>query len=130
MSEVTAKRILVVEDDAGVRTVLALQLRTRDYAVLTAADGADGFKALQAELPDCVVLDLMMPVLDGFGLLKRIRSVGRLAALPVIILTASEDDRNRLRSQTYQADAYLSKPYQLDELIETIERVTARRAES
>lgn len=123
MSESGATRILLVEDDPAVRRILALQLQTRGFDVRTATDGAAGFQALQQDLPDCVVLDLMMPVMDGFELLKRIRSLGRTANLPVLVLTASEDDRHRLRSQQYLADAYVNKPYELDRVILTIDRL-------
>jgi DNA-binding response OmpR family regulator len=124
MAESDATRVLLVEDDPAVRRILALQLQTRGFDVRTAADGAEGFRALQEALPDCVVLDLMMPVMDGFELLKRIRSLGRTANLPVLILTASEDERHRLRTQQYLADAYVSKPYELDRIVLTIDRLT------
>jgi DNA-binding response OmpR family regulator len=70
------------------------------------------------------VLDLMMPVMDGFELLKRIRSMRRTTDIPVIILTASEEDKHRLRGQQYLADAYLNKPYDVLELVATIRRLT------
>jgi DNA-binding response OmpR family regulator len=121
-------RVLLVEDDPAVRRILTLQLQTRGFDVRTAADGAEGFRALQEDLPDCVVLDLMMPVMDGFELLKRIRSLGRTENLPVLILTASEDERHRLRTQQYLADAYVNKPYELDRVVLTIERLASTRA--
>ena len=128
MSEKDATRVLLVEDDPAVRRILALQLQTRGFDVRTASDGAEGFRALQEALPDCVVLDLMMPVMDGFELLKRIRSLERTANLPVLILTASEDERHRLRTQQYLADAYISKPYELDRLVLTIDRLAKAHA--
>lgn len=123
MSESDTIRVLLVEDDPAVRRILALQLESRGFAVRMAADGAEGFRALQEALPDCVVLDLMMPVMDGFELLKRIRSLGRTANLPVLILTASEDEKHRVRTQQYLADAYISKPYELDRVVVTINRL-------
>jgi two-component system OmpR family response regulator len=130
MSENDTTRVLLVEDDPAVRRILALQLETRGFTVRSAADGAEGFRALQEALPDCVVLDLMMPVMDGFELLKRIRSLGRTANLPVLILTASEDERHRLRTQQYLADAYLSKPYELDRVVVMINRLAKTGATS
>jgi len=128
MPESDATRVLLVEDDHAVRRILALQLQTRGFDVRTAADGAEGFRALQEALPDCVVLDLMMPVMDGFELLKRIRCLARTAHLPVLILTASEDERHRLRTQQYLADAYVSKPYELDRLVLAIDRLASAHA--
>ncbi len=130
MSENDAIQVLLVEDDPSVRRILALQLETRGFAVRTAADGAEGFRALQEALPDCVVLDLMMPVMDGFELLKRIRSLGRTANLPVLILTASEDEKHRLRTQQYLADAYVSKPYELERVVTMINRLAKTGATS
>ncbi len=116
MSEMKKPRILVVEDDQDLRTILRLQFSSLGYEVSEAVNGAEGFKAIKEEVPDCVLLDLMMPVMDGFGFLKRVRSVNNLVEVPIIILTASEDERNRIRGFQYQADAYFSKPYDLEEL--------------
>jgi DNA-binding response OmpR family regulator len=118
-------RILVVEDDADLRTILRLQLTSEGFTVDEASDGAEAFARLQAERPDCVVLDLMMPVMNGFALLKRIRSIATLSDIPVLILTASADERSRLRSYQYQADAYMNKPYDLAELTAEVARLCA-----
>lgn len=128
MSEAIKPRILVVEDDPDLRKILRLQLMGDGYAVLEAENGQVGFAALQRERPDCVVLDLMMPVLDGFGFLKRARSIVDLQAIPILILTASQDERNRVRGFQYQADAYMAKPYDLDVLSAEIKRLIASRA--
>lgn len=123
MSDPAKPRILVVEDDPDLRQILRLQLTSQGFAVVEAADGAAGFAAVQRERPACVILDLMMPVVDGFGFLKRVRSVEGFQDIPVIIVTASEDERNRIRGFQYQADAYMSKPYDLDALVAEIERL-------
>ena len=125
MSESTKPRILVIEDDPDLRTIVRLQLNGSGYQITEACNGAEGFKAIQEEIPDCVILDLMMPVLDGFGFLKRARSVMALQDVPILILTASEDERNRVRGFNYQADAYMSKPYDLQELTDEVERLCA-----
>ncbi len=123
MADEDKPRVLIVEDDPDLRRILSLLLRNRGYATETAEHGGAGFTALQRELPDCVLLDLMMPVMDGFELLKRIRTVERTRQLPVIILTASEDERHRLKSQQYFADAYANKPYDIDELVTLLRRL-------
>ncbi len=116
----TKPRILVVEDDADLRRILRLQLESSGFEVGEAIHGAQGFALAQENKPDCIILDLMMPVMDGFGFLKRARSVNLLQTVPIMILTASDDERHKIRGFQYQADAYMSKPYDLDELTEKI----------
>lgn len=125
MSEVAKPRILVVEDDPDLRRILKLQLTSKGYEVTEAENGAEGFRSIQESIPDCVILDLMMPVMDGFGFLKRARSLMNSKDVPVLILTASEDERNKVRGFQYQADAYMSKPYDLEKLTTKVEKLMA-----
>ncbi|MFO7652888.1 MAG: response regulator [Candidatus Krumholzibacteriia bacterium] len=124
-AEPTSPLVLVVEDDPDLRRVVCLQLTASGFAVAEAGDGEAGFARLQDCRPACVITDLMMPALDGFGLLKRIRTIDALSDLPVLVLTASADDRCRLRSFQYRADAYLGKPFDLAELTATVCRLCA-----
>ena len=123
MTDTAKPRILVVEDDPDLRTIVRLQLTSQGYEITEATNGAEGFQAIQENIPDCVILDLMMPVVDGFGFLKRVRSVTELESVPILILTASEDERNRVRGFNYQADSYMSKPYDLQELTDEVGRL-------
>ncbi len=125
MSNDMKPRILIVEDDPDLRTILRLQLLSQGWEVEEAVNGAEGFAAVRANPPACVILDLMMPVMDGFGFLKRARSLMDLQDVPILILTASEDERNKIRGFQYQADAYMSKPYDLEELTEEVRRLLA-----
>lgn len=126
MSDAGKPIILVVEDDADLRKILRLQLTSQGYEVREAENGAEGFAAVRGFVPDCVVLDLMMPVMDGFGFLKRARAINELTAVPIIVLTASEDERNRIRGYQYKADAYMGKPYDLEELTAKVDELVAR----
>ncbi len=128
MSDVAKPRILVVEDDPDLRTILKLQLLSHDFEVIEAGNGAEGFVAVQAQTPDCVILDLMMPVMDGFGFLKRVRSIMAMSDVPIMILTASEDERNKVRGFQYQADSYMNKPYDLEALTEEVQRLLTASA--
>jgi len=125
MTEVVKPRILVVEDDPDLRRILKFQLASLNFEVTEAENGAVGFESIQAEVPDCVILDLMMPVMDGFGFLKRVRSIMKTKDVPILILTASEDERNRVRGFQYRADAYLSKPYDLEILAKEVDKLLA-----
>ena len=127
MSEGAKPVILVVEDDPDLRTILRMQLTCHDFIVREAVNGLEGFQSMQAGTPDCVILDLMMPVLDGFGFLKRVRSLMTMVDVPILILTASEDERNKVRGYQYQADSYMSKPYDLDARTNEGRRLLATR---
>lgn len=129
MSERAKPVILVVEDDPDLRTILRMQLTWQDFVVREATNGLEGFQSMQAAVPDCVILDLMMPVLDGFGFLKRVRSLMTMVDVPILILTASEDERNKVRGYQYQADSYMSKPYDLDALTVEVRRLLAARTQ-
>jgi len=125
MTDVVKPRILVVEDDPDLRTILRMQLLSQDFDVVEACNGAEGYAAVQEQTPDCVILDLMMPVMDGFGFLKRTRCIMEMTDVPILILTASEDERNKVRGFQYQADSYMKKPYDLDELTNEVKRLLA-----
>jgi DNA-binding response OmpR family regulator len=116
-------RVLVVEDDADLRRILKLHLEADGFGVADAEDGTAAFDYLQDDVPDCIVLDLFMPGMDGFAFLKRLRSIDRTRDLPVVILTASEDCRDRTKGEQYQADVYMNKPCDFQELAATLRRL-------
>jgi CheY-like chemotaxis protein len=119
--------ILVVEDDAYVRRVLTLQLTKIGYQVTTAETGDQGFEMAKTVGPDMILLDLMMPGMDGFQVLKRVKSIDALASIPVVILTASHDDHHRRKGMTHLAARFLTKPYTLDELQHALEEALSAR---
>jgi DNA-binding response OmpR family regulator len=109
-------RILVIDDDAVVRQLVKDVLEMEGYEVHVAEDGFAGLRALEAAKPDCIVLDVMMPGLDGHGVLQRIRSgLGR--HLPVVMLTAAADDNQAWRAWSEGVDYFLSKPFEPEELL-------------
>ncbi len=111
------KRILIAEDDPSIRHLLATQLEMEAHEVIQAEDGEAAWQVLQAEdLPDLVLLDVLMPKMDGFEVCRRIRSSPRLAALPVIILTALRDSASRLEGLEAGANDFLGKPWSKVEL--------------
>lgn len=111
-------RVLVVDDERGIREMLQLTLTHRGYDVRCAADGQAALAAAQAFEPDVVVLDVMMPKLDGIALLPMLR---RITDAPVIMLSAKGELEDRLEGLTHGADDYLSKPFEMDELLAHIE---------
>jgi DNA-binding response OmpR family regulator len=115
--------ILIVEDDANLAGALQLYLASAEYVVSIAADGREGLQKVYSERPDLVVLDIMMPGLDGWEVCGRIREVSNV---PIIILTARGQESDKVRGLQLGADDYISKPFSLRELEARIESVLRR----
>jgi two-component system OmpR family response regulator len=120
----TSRRILVVDDEENLRTMLVAALRHSGYEVHEAVDGAEGIKAARELRPDLIVLDVMMPVLDGFAMCRRLREAGDRT--PVIFLTARGASADKVEGLNLGGDDYLPKPFSLDELIARVEAVSRR----
>ncbi|MFH1044849.1 MAG: protein kinase [Pseudomonadota bacterium] len=114
------KKILVVEDEAGIRLNLTLMLKGEGYEVDSAEDGRAGIEHAKSFVPDLIVSDVMMPELDGFGLLEALRADPRFADTPFIFLTALSDRTSMRRGMNLGADDFLNKPFTRDELIEAV----------
>jgi DNA-binding response OmpR family regulator len=116
-------RILVVDDEERVLNFLRSKLTASGYEVLTASNGLEALEQAQTQEPDLIVLDLVMPKMDGFEALKELRS---FSAVPVIILTAKGADSDRIKGLKLGADDYLPKPFNPDELVARIDAVRRR----
>ncbi len=116
-------RVLVVDDDPRIVNFLRSKLKASGYEVLTAGNGLEALEQTQAQEPDLMVLDLLMPKMDGFETLKELRS---FSAVPVIILSARGADADKIKGLGLGADDYLPKPFNPDELVARIEAVKRR----
>ena len=117
-------RVLVVEDQDDLREVVAETLREESFAVDESADGEEGlYKALNWDY-DIVVLDVMMPVIDGFEVLEKLRKEKQT---PVLMLTALDQVRDKVKGLNYGADDYLAKPFDLKELVARVRAVMRRK---
>lgn len=115
--------VLIVDDDDDIRAILAFTLEDAGFEVREASDGNQAVAAIEAQAPDCLVLDVMMPVFDGFGVL-RARRQGNLAPdARVVLLTARTAERDFVRGWELGADEYLTKPFDPDELVVTVKRL-------
>jgi CheY-like chemotaxis protein len=114
----TVKRILVVDDEPTIRELISDTLRESGYQVQSAANGADALELMRGWLPHAIVLDLMMPRLDGHGFVQLMRLNPRLAAVPVLLVTAAYGAEEAFAR--IGANAYLTKPFELDHLIEVV----------
>ena len=122
----TQPRILVIEDDTASRTALAQCLREEQYVVFEAADGLAGLELAVREAPQLVILDLMLPKLDGIHLLEKLRQT---SAVPVIVVSAKRGENDRVEALNLGADDYLTKPFTARELLARI-RAVLRRSEN
>jgi len=119
-------RILVVDDELSIIKFLRANLEARDYEVLAAMDGAEALQAIEMELPDLVILDIMMPKMDGFEVCRRLREWSQI---PVIMLSARGDESDKVKCLDLGADDYITKPFGKDELIARV-RAVLRRTEA
>jgi DNA-binding response OmpR family regulator len=117
-------RILVVEDDRYISGLVALELEHRGLEVICAHDGPSGLEAVGRVSPDVIVLDVMLPGLDGVGVLKEIRAGG--SRVPVLMLTARDVPMDKVHSLDLGADDYLTKPFHMEELVARMGAVMRR----
>ncbi len=119
-------RVLVVDDDLDLLPYLATSLRElSDFAIITATNGAEALERFFEVQPQCVVIDVRMPLLDGYQLVRALRGDAVSAATPLVILTAMAQDKDRFTGLAAGADQYLLKPVKPRELIKAIEAAIA-----
>jgi two-component system KDP operon response regulator KdpE len=120
----TGARILVVDDDSQIRRSLQVNLEAKGYPVVTAESGETALQALASQAPDVVVIDLILPTMDGIELTSRIR---KQSAVPIILLSVIGDDRKKVKALEAGADDYVTKPFSMEEVLARI-RALLRRA--
>jgi DNA-binding response OmpR family regulator len=130
--------VLVVDDDADIRILVAMALEDAGCSVRTVSDGASALTSIEAKAPDVVVLDVMMPGMDGYQVVRTMRAIRPAPATKVLMLTTRLGERDRLRGLGDGADDYLTKPYDPTELVAKVkwllrssdeERAARREAE-
>jgi len=123
------RKVLVVDDEEDVVDVLRLVLGKSGFAVETAASGLDGLARAQSTLPDLVLLDIMMHQMDGWEVLKLLKLDERTRGIPVVILSARVEPKDKIRGLQEGAIDYVTKPFAVRELLQKIEAVLAGTAE-
>ena len=119
-------KVLVADDDRAIRQSLATALELNGYAVTACADGVEALAAFRSERPDVLVLDVMMPGVDGLGVCRVLRAEGE--RIPILMLTARVETADRVAGLDAGADDYVPKPYDIDEVLARL-RALLRRAE-
>jgi pilus assembly protein CpaE len=122
----TQKKILIIDDEFPMRYLIEYQLKREGFTVALAKDGPDGLTAVSQHKPDLVVLDVMMPGMDGFEVCRQIKNTPETSQIPVIFLTASEAKEYKTRAFAVGADDYLTKPFMSEELLAHISAVLKR----
>lgn len=122
-------RILIVEDDRSLSDVLAYNLKQAGYDVLVATDGQSGLTQAQLKLPDLVLLDVMLPVIDGLEVCRRLRSDPATRDILIMMLTAKAEESDELVGFSLGADDYVSKPFSVKVLLERIKALQRRRVD-
>jgi len=119
--------ILVADDEEDVRELVSYRLTRSGYEVIDAQDGEEAFRLASENVPDLMVLDVMMPRLDGYEVTRRVRAEESLRSVPVILLTARSQETDVSRGFEVGADDYLKKPFNPDELVARVRAVLGRR---
>lgn len=121
------KKILACDDERHIVRLIQVNLERAGYQVVTAFDGAEGLKKAETEKPDVIVLDVMMPRMDGFETLKRLQANPATREIPVIMLTAKAQDADVFRGWASGVSAYLTKPFNPLELVTFVKRILSGR---
>jgi DNA-binding response OmpR family regulator len=119
---VANETILVIEDDPSVRTLLEKSLSAKGYRILAADDGLAGLTSLEDTRPDLIIVDIMMPRLDGMTFVKAVKGNDRTRSIPVIFLTAKNDPKTMIEGINIGARFYVTKPFQMDELLSKVQK--------
>jgi len=126
----TGRKILVVDDDPSIREILSIQLTRLGYQVTTASDGLEAVEAFKADAPDAILMDLMMPRLDGLASCQRIRAVEKKAGAkrtPVLFLTARDSTHDKTSAALSGGDEFVPKPVSIQELSERLEAALLKK---
>ncbi len=116
-------KVLVVDDEPFIARSLAFVLRKGKYQVLEARDGQEALAIIEREHPDLVFLDVMMPKLDGFQVVERVRNNSALDGVRIVLLTARGQDADREKGHTVGADAYVTKPFSPTKILEQARQI-------
>jgi CheY-like chemotaxis protein len=116
-------KVLVVDDDDVIRQLISVNLQLEGFDVHTAVDGVDCLEQVREICPDVITLDVMMPRLDGWEVATRLRADPETAKIPIVLLTARAQESDMRRGTRIGVDAYLTKPFDPDELIATVRRL-------
>jgi two-component system, OmpR family, alkaline phosphatase synthesis response regulator PhoP len=123
------QKILLIEDDEDIAELIRIQAEILGYKIVRAADGLNGYAAVEKELPDVIILDIMLPGQSGFDVCKRIKASSKLSHIPIIILSAKSEETDVVLGLELGADDYVTKPFSPRVLFTRIKAVLRRKGE-
>ncbi|MBK1718348.1 response regulator transcription factor [Thiocystis violacea] len=121
-----SKRVLIVDDEPNILIAVEFLMRREGHEVISARDGEAGLVAARIDRPDLIVLDVMMPKLDGYAVLRAVRADPDIAATRILMLTAKNREIARNKGLTLGADAYMPKPFATNDLVDTVRGLLMR----
>lgn len=124
----TRSRVLIIEDDHSLAEVLAYNLKQAGYEVLLARNGSEGLQQAESKLPDLVILDLMLPLVDGLEVCRRLRSQAATRDVLILMLTARAEESDQVIGLSLGADDYVTKPFSVKVLLERVKALVRRRS--
>lgn len=119
-------KILIVDDEANIRELIAFNLKNEGYRILTAADGISALKTIKEEKPSLILLDLMLPGMNGYEVCKEVRREKELSTTPIIMLSAKDAEFDKVLGLELGADDYMTKPFSVRELVARVKAVLRR----
>ena len=114
------KRILIVDDDQGILQILKKNLEPQGYEILTASDGQEGLKSARQKNPNLIILDLMLPLLDGYKICRMLKFDRKFKDIPIIMLTSCSQKEDEKLGYEVGADLYITKPFKTEDVMEKI----------
>ena len=129
MAEAAAKKILVVDDEPDVTSLLTLMLKSQGYNVLVAGDGQEALEKARRDPPDLILLDIMLPRLDGYKVARMLKFDENFSHIPIIMLTAKIQERDRQMGLEMGANEYVTKPFDTAALLLKIKEILAKQKE-
>ncbi|TET08361.1 response regulator [Candidatus Aerophobetes bacterium] len=120
------KKIVLAEDEPQIARLVEFKLKKEGYQVVSKGNGEDALAAIKAEKPDLILLDVMMPVMDGYEVLRRVKEDENLKNIPVVMLTAKAQERDVVKGIDLGADDYITKPFHPAELLARVKKILGR----
>ncbi len=121
-----AKRILVIDDDPVLVKMVETRLKANGYDVLAANDAAIGLETALKQIPDLIILDVMMPIINGYNMCALLKSNEKSKKIPIIMLTSRSEEKDKAIGRSVGVDAYMTKPFKMEELISQIEALSKK----